>query len=333
MPLYSPCSERYTKIGYRYCGNSGLQFPLISLGLWQNFGDQNPLSEQTKILTTAFDTGITHFDLANNYGPPADAAEINFGTIFKENFKSHRHELLISTKAGYYGWQGPYGDGGSRKYLLSSIERSLRHLQIDYVDLFYHHRPDPKTPLEETMKALDQIVRQGKALYIGLSNYTGAQTLEATTILKSLGTPCLIHQPIYNMFNRTLETDLLPVLRKTQIGCIPFCPLAQGLLTNRYLQGIPENSRIGRGSIFLKQEQITPKLLLTIQKLNDLAKQRDQTVAQMALSWILRLPEITSLLIGASSVEQLIENSKSLNNLQFSEVELNTIEKILTDNR
>ncbi len=329
MSSYSPDPKRYSQIPYRHCGKNGLKLPPLSLGLWQNFGELNPLPQQTEILTAAFDAGITHFDLANNYGPPADAAEKNFGKIFQENFNSFRHELVISTKAGYYGWEGPYGDGGSRKYLLSSIERSLRHLQIDYVDIFYHHRPDPDTPLEETMQALDQIVRQGKALYIGLSNYSGEQTVEAASLLKSLGTPCLIHQPVYNMLNRKLESDLIPALRETQIGCIPFSPLAQGLLTNRYLKGIPEDSRVGRGSLFLKQNQITPKLLETVHKLDKIANNREQSLAQMALAWILRLPEITSVLIGASSVQQLHQNIDCLKNLKFSEAELKEIDQIL----
>ncbi len=329
MSTYSPHPDRYSQIPYRHCGRSGLKLPPLSLGLWQNFGELNPLLQQTEILTAAFDAGITHFDLANNYGPPADAAEKNFGKIFQENFSSFRHELIISTKAGYYGWEGPYGDGGSRKYLLSSIERSLHHLQLDYVDIFYHHRPDPNTPLEETMQALDQIVRQGKALYIGLSNYSGAQTVQAVSILKSLGTPCLIHQPVYNMLNRKLESDLLPALRETQMGCIPFSPLAQGLLTNRYLNGIPEDSRVGRGSVFLKQDRITAELLATVSKLDKIAKKREQTLAQMALAWILRLPEVTSVLIGASSVQQLHQNIECLKNPCFSDSELKQIDEAL----
>jgi L-glyceraldehyde 3-phosphate reductase len=329
MSIYSPHPKRYENFPYRRCGKSGLKLPPISLGLWQNFGDVDPIARQREVITAAFDAGITHFDLANNYGPPADSAELNFGRIFTENLKPYRHEILVSTKAGYYGWEGPYGEWGSRKYLLSSVERSLRHLQLDYVDIFYHHRPDPETPLEETMGALDQIVRQGKALYIGLSNYSGEQTRKACAILKSLGTPCLIHQPVYNMLNRKLESDLIPALQEEKIGCIPFSPLAQGLLTNRYLNGIPQDSRIGRGSVFLKEDRITPELLSKITRLNDLAQKREQSLAQMTLAWILRYPEITSVLIGASSVNQLQQNLGCLKNLPFSEEELKQIDAIL----
>ncbi|MES2308459.1 MAG: aldo/keto reductase [Verrucomicrobiota bacterium] len=329
MLNYSPNPQRYSQFPYRFCGNSGLKLPPISLGLWQNFGEADPIERQKEVLTFAFDAGITHFDLANNYGPPADAAEMNFGRIFKENFHPYRHEIVVSTKAGYLGWGGPYGEGGSRKYLISSLERSLRHLQLDYVDIFYHHCPDPKTPLEETMGALDHLVRQGKALYVGLSNYSGEQMKKAVAILRSLGTPCLIHQPVYNMLNRNLETDLLPALREEKIGCIPFSPLAQGLLTNRYLNGIPQDSRIGRGSVFLKEDRITPEMLSKITKLNDLAQKRDQSLAQMALAWILRLPEITSVLVGASSVNQLQQNLGCIKNLSFTAEEFKQIDQIL----
>lgn len=327
--IYSPNENRYQQIPYRFCGRSGLQLPIISLGLWQNFGDFDPIARQKEILCAAFDAGITHFDLANNYGPPPDSAEINFGRLYEENFKPYRHELIISSKAGYDGWRGPYGDGGSKKYLFSSLERSLKHQRLDYFDIFYHHRPDPQTPLEETMGALDLIVRQGKALYVGISNYPGEQARKAVAILKSMGTPCLIHQPAYNMLHRGVESDLIPVLREEKIGCIAFSPLAQGLLTDRYLNGIPVDSRAGRGSSSLSQSRITPELISRLNKLNALAKKRDQSLAQMALAWILRFPEITSVLIGASSVNQLQQNIQALQNLPFSEQELKEIDAIL----
>lgn len=321
--------QRYSKMTYRRCGSSGISLPLISLGLWQNFGFTDSFQNQRKMIAHAFDTGITHFDLANNYGPPPYSAEINFGKILHQDFKSHRDEWIISTKAGYWGWDGPYGDGGSRKYLISSLDQSLKRMKIDYVDIFYHHRPDPQTPLEETMGALEQIVRQGKALYVGISNYRGKEASEAFQILKSLGIRCLIHQPRYNLLDRWIEKDLISVLKKEKIGCIPFSPLAQGFLTDRYLNGIPKNSRIGKKSPFLKKEQLTPEILNTIQKLNKIASKRGQSLAQMSLAWILRLPEITSVLIGASSTQQLQQNLDSLKHLDFSREELSAIDQAL----
>lgn len=329
MKHHQPDPLRYEKITYRRSGHSGIQLPLLSLGLWHNFGDVDSFSNQQKIIAHAFDSGITHFDLANNYGPPPYSAEKNFGKILQKNFKSYRDEMILSTKAGYWGWNGPYGDWGSRKYLIASLDQSLLRMKVDYVDIFYHHRPDPSTPLEETMGALDQIVRQGKALYVGISNYNGAQTKRALQILRSLGTPCLIHQPRYNLFDRGIETDLLPVLEKEKVGCIPFSPLAQGLLTNRYLKGIPKNSRIGRKSPFLKNEELTPEVLQKISRLDDLAQKRGQSLAQMALAWILRYPCITSVLIGASSVDQLKNNLQALDLLSFTPEELKKIDAIV----
>lgn len=330
MNNYSPDKERYNKgMIYNYCGLSGLKLPAISLGLWHNFGFVDNFTNCKEIIFTAFDNGITHFDLANNYGPPPGAAEINFGRIIKNHFKNHRDELLISTKAGYYMWEGPYGDWGSRKYLLSSLDQSLKRLQLDYVDIFYSHRPDPNTPLEETMTALADAVKQGKALYVGISNYPPDKTLQASRILRQMGVPCLIHQAKYSMFERWVEHELLNVLEKEGIGCIAFSPLAQGLLTDKYLNGIPENSRASKSHGFLKPEHITPEKIEKVKKLNEIAIKRNQTLAQMALAWILRDKRITSVLIGASSKEQLIENLKTLNNINFSNEELLIIEKIL----
>lgn len=314
---------------YNRCGNSGLKLPAISLGLWHNFGDVDDSQNFRDILHFAFDSGITHFDLANNYGPPPGSAETNFGKILGTDFKSHRDELIISTKAGYTMWNGPYGDWGSKKYLVSSLDQSLKRMGIPYVDIFYHHRPDPETPLIETMTALDLIVRQGKALYVGLSNYKPAEAKEAFKILKELGTPCIIHQPKYSMFERTPEQGLLDLLADEKVGCIPFSPLAQGMLTNKYLKGIPATSRAAKATGFLQAEAITPERLKQIQSLNEIAISRNQTLAQMALAWVLRQPAVTSVLVGASSSAQLADSLKTLDNLSFSEAELNQIEAIL----
>ncbi len=329
MSSYSANPQRYEIATYRRCGNSGLKLPPVSLGLWQNFGDSDPLARQREIILSAFDSGVTHFDLANNYGPSPGSAEINFGQVMESDLRPYRDELVISTKAGYHMWNGPYGEWGSRKYLVSSLDQSLRRMKLDYVDIFYHHRPDPDTPLEETMAALDHLVRQGKALYVGISNYSGEQTLKAAAILKSLGTPLLIHQPKYNMFHRVIEPDLIPVLEKENVGCIPFSPLAQGLLTDRYLNGIPSDSRAGGKSVFLKKDHITPEILTKVTRLHDLAHKRGQSLAQMALAWILRIPQITSVLIGASSVSQLQQNLDCIKVSSFSAEELKRIDEIL----
>ncbi len=315
---------------YNRCGKSGLLLPAISLGLWHNFGGVDVFENGRKIIRYAFENGITHFDLANNYGPPPGSAEENFGVILKKDFPGFlRDHIVITTKAGYTMWGGPYGDWGSRKYLLSSLDQSLKRMQIDYVDIFYSHRPDTRTPVEETMMALDHAVRQGKALYVGLSNYSAEQTAKAVEILKSLGTPCLIHQPKYSMFVRDVENGLLDVLEQNGIGCIPFSPLAQGLLTDRYLKGIPADSRAGKEHGFLKSNEITEEKLNKINKLNDMAQRRDQTLSQMAIAWLMQKPVITSVLIGVSSVEQLEGNLGSLNNTSFNSEELNDIEAIL----
>jgi len=326
--MYTPDPDRYKKMEYRRCGKSGLKLPALSLGLWQNFGDVDVLQHFRKILHTAFDNGITHFDLANNYGPPPGSAETNFGKIFKEDFAPYRDELIISSKAGYTMWDGPYGDWGSKKYLVSSLDQSLKRMQLDYVDIFYHHRPDPDTPLEETMTALDLMVRQGKALYVGISNYPAERARQAFDILKQLGTPCLIHQPKYSMFERWVEGGLLDVLEEYGVGCIPFSPLAQGMLTNKYINGVPEGSRATK-NLFLKAEQITPEKIEKIKALNELAVSRQQSLAQMALSWLLKDNRITSVLIGASRPEQLLDSLKCLENICFSEDELIKIETIL----
>jgi len=326
---YIANKERYTNMEYRRCGNSGLKLPVLSLGLWHNFGDVDDYENDRNILRTAFDNGITHFDLANNYGPPPGSAEINFGKLLKEDFLPYRDELIISTKAGYYMWDGPYGEWGSKKYLVSSLDQSLKRMQLEYVDIFYHHRPDPDTPLEETMSALDLIVRQGKALYVGISNYKPEKAAKAFAILKQLGTPCIIHQPKYSMFERWVEDGLLDLLEKERVGCIPFSPLAQGLLTDKYLHGIPQDSRVAKGVGFLKQEHITEKIIAQIKALNAIAEQRGQTLAQMALAWILKDKRITSVLVGASKPEQLLDSLKCKNNINFSEKELSDIENIL----
>jgi L-glyceraldehyde 3-phosphate reductase len=315
---------------YTRCGKSGLKLPQISLGLWHNFGSVDSFENAESIAKEAFDKGITHFDLANNYGPIPGSAETNFGKILKNNFQGNlRDEMVISTKAGYGMWAGPYGDWGSRKYLLSSLDQSLKRIDIDYVDIFYSHRFDPETPLEETMMALDYAVRSGKALYAGISNYPPEETVEAAAILKKLGTPCLIHQVKYSMFVRTPEEGLLDVLEEKGIGCIAFSPLAQGLLTDKYLKGIPENSRASNPNGFLKTEDITEEKRNAIVALNAIAKQRNQSLAQMALAWLLKDSRITSVLIGASSVGQLNNNIDALQNLEFSAVELAQIEEIL----
>lgn len=315
---------------YNRCGRSGVLLPAISLGLWHNFGSVDVFSTAEAIIKTAFDKGITHFDLANNYGPIPGSAEENFGKIVSRNFNGFlRDQLFISTKAGYTMWDGPYGDWGSRKYLISSLDQSLKRMNLDYVDVFYSHRPDPETPIEETMQALDFAVRSGRALYAGISNYNAEQTQQAANILRELGTPCLIHQPKYSMFVRWTEEALLDVLEDNGIGCIAFSPLAQGLLTDRYLKGIPENSRAAKSHGFLQKNDITAERLQQIAALNNLAQEREQTLAQMAIAWLLKDKRVTSVLVGASSVEQLQQNLESINNLDFSQNELQQIEEIL----
>jgi len=324
---YLPSEARYDSMKYNRCGMWGLKLPAISLGLWHNFGGIDLFENGRAILHRAFDLGITHFDLANNYGPPPGSAEENFGKILKQDFGAYRDELIISSKAGYLMWPGPYGEWGSRKYVLASLDQSLKRMGLDYVDIFYSHRPDPDTPLEETMMALDQAVRSGKALYVGISNYPADMAKEASMILKDLGTPCLIHQPKYSMFVRWVEDELLDVLEEEGIGCIPFSPLAQGLLTNKYLKGIPEGSRATR-EVFLKKTDVE-SAHDKIVALNDIAQERGQSLAQMALAWILRDKRITSVLIGASSVQQIDDNVATLKNLSFSDLELEAIEEIL----
>jgi L-glyceraldehyde 3-phosphate reductase len=326
---YKPVSTRYDAMEYRRCGRSGLLLPAVSLGLWHNFGGVDTLENCRKILQLAFDSGITHFDLANNYGPPPGSAEENFGRILKQDFHGYRDQMILSTKAGYYMWPGPYGEWGSKKYLVSSLDQSLQRMGLDYVDIFYHHRPDPNTPLEETMTALDGIVRQGKALYVGISNYQAEEAAKALQILKQLGTPCLIHQPKYSMFERWVEGGLLDLLEKEGVGCIPFSPLAQGLLTNKYLKGIPSDSRAAKPTGFLQESAVTEQTVAKIRKLNDLAIKREQTLAQMALAWILKDKRITSVLIGVSKPEQVTDSLQCFRNTWFSAEELRTIEDIL----
>lgn len=326
---YRASTNRYDEMQYRRCGKSGINLPALSLGLWHNFGFVNDLENSKKIIHTAFDAGITHFDLANNYGPPPGSAEENFGKIIKDDFLSYRDEMIISSKAGYTMWDGPYGDWGSKKYLVSSLDQSLKRMKLDYVDIFYHHRPDPDTPLEETMQTLDLVVRQGKALYVGISNYPAAEAKQAIEILNQLGTPCLIHQPKYSMFERWAEKGLLDLLDDKGVGCIPFSPLAQGLLTDRYLHGIPKDSRVATSGIFLKESNITPALIEKIKKLNEIASQRGQKLVHMALAWLLKDDRITSVLIGASKPEQITDSIKSLDNIQFSLEEINLINSIL----
>jgi L-glyceraldehyde 3-phosphate reductase len=313
---------------YNRCGRSGIKLPAISLGLWHNFGSVDVYNHSRNILLSAFDNGITHFDLANNYGPDPGSAEETLGKIMKNELKPYRDELIISSKAGYYMWPGPYGEWGSKKNLVASLNQSLKRMGLEYVDIFYHHRPDPETPLEETMGALDLIVRQGKALYIGLSNYSAEQTEQAVAILNELGTPCLIHQPRYNIFDRWVENGLLDVLGENGIGCIPFSPLAQGLLTNRYLNTIPVDSRMAKPHGFLKKEAFTAEKKKAIQGLHELARQRGQSLAQMSLAWILKDKRVTSVLIGASSVQQLQDNLKTLDNTEFSTEELELIDRL-----
>ena len=328
---YQADANRYKKMNYRRCGNSGIKLPLISLGLWHNFGAIDDYENCRNILHTAFDNGITHFDLANNYGPPAGAAESTFGKIFKQDFKSYRDELIISSKAGYFMWDGPYGDWGSKKYLVASLDQSLKRIGMEYVDIFYHHRPDPETPLEETMTALDLIVRQGKALYVGISSYQPHEAKKAIDMLRQLGTPCLIVQPRYSMFDRWVEDGLLDVLEKEKVGCITFSSLAQGLLTNKYLKGIPEDSRIGRhlenGAI--TASQITDATISKVKQLNKIAENRNQSLAQMALAWILKEERITSVILGASKAKQVTEGIDATKNINFNKEELDKIEFIL----
>jgi L-glyceraldehyde 3-phosphate reductase len=329
MP-HQPAANRYDQDSfYRRCGRSGLKLPALSLGLWHNFGAADDPAVSRELILRAFDLGITHFDLANNYGPPPGSAEVTFGRVVREDLASHRGELVISTKAGYLMWPGPYGDNGSRKYLLGSLDQSLARMGIDYVDIFYHHRPDPDTPLEESMGALSDAVKAGKALYAGLSNYGPEMTGRAAELLRGLGTPCLIHQPRYHLFERTPERGLLEVLTREGIGGIAFCPLAQGLLTNRYLAGIPPDARAARDPRFLKPEDITEEKLAKIRALDGMARARGQSLAQMSLAWVLRQPAITSALIGASKVSQLEENVRVVSGLDFGADELSAIERIV----
>lgn len=335
---YTAAESRYTKMQYRRSGKSGILLPAVSLGLWQNFGQTDDMNVFRQTLHTAFDNGITHFDLANNYGPPAGEAEINFGKVFKQDFTAYRDEMLISTKAGYYMWPGPYGEWGSKKYLVSSLDQSLKRMGLEYVDIFYHHRPDPNTPLEESMAALDLIVRQGKALYAGISNYPADTAAAAFKILKELGTPCLIHQPRYSMLDRwvenkneTVQKNLLEVVDENGVGCIVFSPLAQGLLTDKYLKGIPADSRVGRHlpNGALTENGLNEAVLKKVAALNEIAKQRNQTMAQMAIAWLLKDERITSVLVGASSSQQLLNSIAAVNNIVFTGEELYAIEEIL----
>lgn len=324
-----PHPDRYQQMEYRRSGRSGIKLPAISLGLWHNFGDATRVDNSRALLRHAFDQGITHFDLANNYGPPPGSAEENFGRILREDFRAHRDELIISTKAGYTMWEGPYGDWGSRKYLVASLDQSLKRMGLSYVDIFYHHRPDPDTPLEETMRALDHVVHQGKALYVALSNYPADRAAQAIAILCDLGTPCLIHQPRYSMFERTPEQGLLQTLGDAGVGCIAFSPLAGGVLTDRYLQGIPDDSRAASGSKFLSESQLTEEKMEKVRKLNLIAQQRGQKLAQMALAWVLRDERVTSVLIGASKTAQIDDAVAMLARRQFSDSELAAIDAAL----
>ncbi|MGY5849337.1 L-glyceraldehyde 3-phosphate reductase [Salegentibacter sp. F14] len=329
MNTYTASENRYEKMQYRRCGKSGILLPLISLGLWHNFGDNANQDNARNILRAAFDNGITHFDLANNYGPPYGSAERNFGKIFSEDFKQYRDELIISTKAGWDMWPGPYGNFGSRKYLIASLDQSLQRMGLDYVDIFYHHRPDPDTPLEETMGALDHIVKQGKALYVGISQYSAKDTTRAAKILKELGTPFIIHQPRYNMMDRWVENGLMNTLEHEGLGSIVFSPLEQGILTSKYLDGIPQDSRAGTEGTYLDKTQITPKVVSQIQELNKLAEKRGQSLAQMAVAWLLKDTRVTSVLVGVSKVSQLEDNINALHELEFSSEELKAIDRIL----
>ena len=328
--MYQPNKERYEKMNYRRCGNSGLMLPEISLGLWHNFGGVDVFENARSMVRFAFDQGVTHFDLANNYGPPPGSAEENFGRILAKDFPGYlRDELIISTKAGYRMWPGPYGEWGSKKYLISSLDQSLKRMKLDYVDIFYSHRPDPNTPLEETMGALVQALDSGKALYVGLSSYDAEQTLLALDILEEMGVSCLIHQPKYSMFVRDPEEGLLDVLRENGVGCIPFSPLAQGLLTDRYLHGIPADSRAAKPHGFLHPEDVSDQRISQVMALKSMADAREQSISQLAIAWLLRTSQITTVLIGASSVDQLSNNLKSIHNTNFSVEELNTIDNIL----
>jgi L-glyceraldehyde 3-phosphate reductase len=329
--MHSVAPSRYDQMTYNRCGRSGVQLPAVSLGLWHNFGGIDDYAVGRSIVLRAFDLGITHFDLANNYGPPPGSAETNFGQIVREDLQAHRDALIVSSKAGYAMWDGPYGDGGSRKYLLASLDQSLARLGLDYVDIFYSHRPDPETPLQETMGALASAVQQGKALYVGLSNYPAGLAAEACQILRELGTPCLIHQPRYSMLDRWVEAELLEVLEAQGVGCIPFSPLAQGLLTDRYLAGIPADSRVAKPHGFLKQERLDAPTLQKIEQLHQLALGRGQTLAQMALAWVLKDRRVTTVLVGASSVAQLEQNLGCLENLELSEAQLAQIDRILAE--
>ncbi len=327
---YEAAENRYERIPYRRSGRSGLKLPAISLGLWHNFGDDKPIETQRAILRRAFDRGVTHFDLANNYGPPYGSAESNFGRIFREDFAKYRDELVLSTKAGYDMWDGPYGEWGSRKYLLASLDQSLSRMGVDYVDVFYSHRHDPETPLEETMGALDHAVRSGKALYAGISSYSPERTAEAAAILRQMGTPLLIHQPSYSMLNRWIEGGLLDTLEQVGAGCIAFSPLAQGMLTDKYLDGVPEGSRASQGKS-LSKDLLTDETLAHVRTLNGIARERGQSLAQMALAWTLRDPRVTSALIGASSVEQLDDSLGALDRLEFADEELAAIDRDAVD--
>jgi len=329
MSVYSPSDTRYDTMRYNRCGRSGLKLPAISLGLWHNFGGVDEFENARAMIWRAFDLGITHFDLANNYGPPPGSAEENFGKILRQDLRRYRDELIISSKAGYLMWPGPYGEWGSRKYLIASLDQSLRRMGLEYVDIFYHHRPDAETPLEETMGALDAIVRSGKAIYVGISNYPHELTRKAQQTLRRMGTPCIIHQPSYSMFNRWIEGGLLQVLDEEGIGCIVFSPLSQGLLTDRYLNGIPKDSRAGKPHGFLRPEHITEDKLAKVRRLNGLAQARGQTLAQMALAWVLRHRQVTSALIGASQISQIEDAVGTLKNLTFTSEELQMIENTL----
>lgn len=326
---YTADPDRYNAMKYNRCGNSGLLLPIVSLGLWHNFGGVDVYENGRNMVLRAFDLGITHFDLANNYGPPYGSAEETFGRILKSDLKSYRDELIITSKAGYDMWPGPYGEWGSRKYLIASCDQSLKRMGLEYVDIFYSHRPDPNTPLEETMMALDQIVRSGKALYAGISSYDTEQSQKAIDILKDLGTPCLVHQPSYSMFNRWVEDDLLDVLEKNGVGSVVFSPLFQGLLTNKYLNGIPEGSRASKADSYLQSTDITPEKIAKVKRLNEIAEARGQKMAQLALSWVLRDKRVTSVIIGASKVSQIEDAVGILNKMEFTPEELQTLEKIL----
>lgn len=328
---WSPAEARYQTMSYRRCGRSGLLLPALSLGLWHNFGGVDAFEDARALARRAFDLGITHFDLANNYGPPPGSAEATFGRILRRDFRDHRDELIVSTKAGYNMWPGPYGEWGSKKYLVASLDQSLRRLGLDYVDIFYSHRFDPDTPLEETLGTLDLVVRQGKALYVGISSYSPEKTAEALAILRDLGTPCLIHQPSYSLFNRWVEDGLLELLGREGVGCIAFSPLAQGMLTDKYLSGIPKGSRVEKSTGRLSKDFLTDDSLAKIRGLAEIAAERGQSLAQMALAWVLRQPQVTTVLIGASRVEQLDENVRALEKLDFSQEELARIDELATD--